>query len=417
MDAQIYQIIEKTHINTILQSFHICSELSIQLLDDLGNIIFSVGEQMNFCKKIESYLLGIHNCNEFHILASKRAISIGESYIFPCNASLNHITYPILYKGTYMGSVLVGPFLLDKADSTLITELSKKNQLPTSALLDLYDELNAVPVITPVKATHMSKLLSQLMLGVFAGQTSNTTQNQGKLLQQSKINESIQQYKNGGDQIVYQYPYDKEKALIGKVKNGDMDSAKKLLNDLLGYVFFSEGNEIGAIKVRSLELCSLLSRAAIEGGAATQDIFFLNNNFYKNLNLINSIDELCFVLQDTVIAFVENSFTQKHSPNSVIIKKAIHYIGEHFHENITLSEIADEVHLNPSYLSSVFKSTTGASFKDYLNTVRIEECKRLLLHTDYSLVDIAIACGYEDQSYFSKVFKKYTGISPKQYRS
>jgi len=64
----------------------------------------------------------------------------------------------------------------------------------------------------------------------------------------------------------------------------------------------------------------------------------------------------------------------------------------------------------------LFKQVTGISFKEYLNKVRIEEAKSLLEHTDYSIMEIAVACGYSDQSYFTKVFKKATGITPKQYR-
>ena len=64
----------------------------------------------------------------------------------------------------------------------------------------------------------------------------------------------------------------------------------------------------------------------------------------------------------------------------------------------------------------LFKKSTGSSFKEYLNMVRIEESKRLLSNTDFSIIDIAIAVGFEDQSYFSKVFKKFTGLTPKQFR-
>ena len=74
------------------------------------------------------------------------------------------------------------------------------------------------------------------------------------------------------------------------------------------------------------------------------------------------------------------------------------------------------MHLHPSYFSTVFKNAAGLSFKEYLNKVRIEESKILLQNTDFSIIDIAVAVGFEDQSYFSKVFKKYTGTTPKQFR-
>lgn len=98
------------------------------------------------------------------------------------------------------------------------------------------------------------------------------------------------------------------------------------------------------------------------------------------------------------------------------MKKTAEYITGHFSEAITLAEAASFVHMNPSYLSKLFKNVTGMTFTEYLNKVRLEEAKRLLNHTDYSIIDIAVACGFSNQSYFTKVFKKYTGTTPKQYR-
>lgn len=108
---------------------------------------------------------------------------------------------------------------------------------------------------------------------------------------------------------------------------------------------------------------------------------------------------------------------QNTSPkNMEIMKNAIHFITENYAYRITLSDVASEAHLNPAYFSSLFKQSTGISFKEYLNLVRIEESKRLLITTEFSIIDIAIGIGFEDQSYFSKVFKKYTGVTPKQFR-
>ena len=170
------------------------------------------------------------------------------------------------------------------------------------------------------------------------------------------------------------------------------------------------------VKARAIELCSLLSRTAIEGGAPTDSILKLNNHFLQNLQQIHTMDTLCYKLQEIVETFSESMFNYIPSRNSELIKKAMLYISEHFNAPLTLEEVAAHVHLHPSYFSTLFKSSTGSSFKEYLNMVRIEESKRLLSNTDYSIIDIAVAVGFEDQSYFSKVFKKYTGLTPKQFR-
>ena len=189
-----------------------------------------------------------------------------------------------------------------------------------------------------------------------------------------------------------------------------------MLNDLLGYVLFSEGNSLDILKTRAIELCSLLSRTAIEGGAPTDTVLKLNNQFLQNLTKITSLEILCQKLQEIVEAFSESMFNYIPSKNNELIKKAMLYISENFSTPLTLEAVADQIHLHPAYFSSLFKQSTGSSFKEYLNMVRIEESKRLLANTDFSIIDIAMAVGFEDQSYFSKVFKKYTGLTPKQFR-
>lgn len=305
---------------------------------------------------------------------------------------------------------------MDKPDSLLISEIAKRYPIPTEDLLEMYDESGELVVLPPSKVTYLSRLLYYLFSGLIADSKEQLLTNQGKLLQQSRINESIQMYKNSGALKKNNYPYDKEKQLITKVKTGNALEAKALLNDLLGYVFFSEGSNLEIVKSRSIELCSLLSRAAIEGGATSDSILKINNQFLKTLQSVCSLDDLCYKLQETIDVFTECMFERIPSKNNEIIKKAIRYISRNFASPLTLEEVAGEVHLNPAYFSTMFKQSTGSSFKEYLNMVRIEESKRLLSNTDYSVIDIAVATGFEDQSYFSKVFKKYTGLTPKQYR-
>ncbi|MGL5513630.1 MAG: helix-turn-helix domain-containing protein, partial [Sporomusa sp.] len=79
-------------------------------------------------------------------------------------------------------------------------------------------------------------------------------------------------------------------------------------------------------------------------------------------------------------------------------------------------DISQEVHLSPSYFSKIFKKETGHNFNTYLNMLRIEKSKKLLLYDNLKLISIASLVGFEDQSYFTKVFKRVTGVSPHQYR-
>ncbi len=412
----IYSIITQEKLEQMLTAFQACTELPIHIIDERGNTILSKGESVHFCREFQKHLPAGETCEQIHINASEKAISLGETYIFACHANLNHIVFPLINKNALFGSVLVGPFLMDNPDSLLILDIARHYDIPTASLLELYETSNDIAIVQPAKVTQISRLLYFLLSNLVTDSRDQFVANQHKLSQQSKINDSIQMYKTSGYIEEATYPYEKEKALISKVKTGNVQEANGILNDLLGYVLFSEGSSLDTVKSRSIELCSLLSRASIEGGAPTNKILVLNNMFLKSLMDITTLDNLCIKLQECVETFSESMFLQIPTKNNDVVQRAASYIAKNFANPLTLEEVSQYVHLNPAYFSTIFKQSTGSSFKEHLNMVRIEESKRLLANTDYSIIDIATATGFENQSYFAKVFKKYTGLTPKQYR-
>lgn len=416
MQPLLYSIIKKQSLHELLETFYQCINLPVQVLDENGEMLDQFGETHNYCKIFKHFLSANDSCTKMHSSASKLAMSLGETYIFSCHSNLNHIVFPLANNNVLLGSILAGPFVMDAPDSLLLSDIAKKYNIPTENLLEMYEEAGNVPIIEPSKVTHISRLLYFMCSGLVTDSKNQFVMNHNKLYQQSQINESIQMYKASPHVNKKTYPYEKEKALITKLKTGDTEQAKALLNDLLGYVFFAEGNNLEVVKSRSIELSSLLSRAAIEGGATSDSILRINNQFLMDLATVSTLDDLCYKLQETIEVFTECMFNYIPSKSNEITKKAIQYISKNFAQNITLEDVANHVHLNPAYFSTLFKQSTGSSFKEYLNMVRIEESKHLLANTDHSIIDIALAAGFEDQSYFSKVFKKYTGLTPKQYR-
>ena len=100
-----------------------------------------------------------------------------------------------------------------------------------------------------------------------------------------------------------------------------------------------------------------------------------------------------------------------------IIDAAIGYMERNYKQELSLEEVAEQVHLNPYYFSKVFKQQTGETFIDYITRIRIEHAKRWMNNKDISLKEICYLVGYNDPNYFSRVFKKVTGITPSEYRA
>ena len=92
------------------------------------------------------------------------------------------------------------------------------------------------------------------------------------------------------------------------------------------------------------------------------------------------------------------------------------YLQEHLAEEISLSVLADEFHLNAQYISQLFKNEIGVNFLAYLTNIRMENAKKLLLSTSLSIAEVSAQSGYGDYRVFTKVFKKSEGITPSQYR-
>jgi AraC-like DNA-binding protein len=106
--------------------------------------------------------------------------------------------------------------------------------------------------------------------------------------------------------------------------------------------------------------------------------------------------------------------TRKHNK---IVREAERYVAKNYARKISLEEVAAHVYVSPSYLSRLFKARTGNTFRRIVNMSRIAEAVRLLEHTEQSLSEVALAIGFEDHSYFTKVFKRHVGMNPSDYRS
>ena len=102
--------------------------------------------------------------------------------------------------------------------------------------------------------------------------------------------------------------------------------------------------------------------------------------------------------------------------NNELIDQIKIYIQRNYQKNLTQEFIASLFYLNRSYLSQLFKKKTGQKFVDYLNDVRIEKAKDLLVTSERKMYIIAKSVGYDNVKYFFRIFKKKTGISPEQFR-
>lgn len=138
--------------------------------------------------------------------------------------------------------------------------------------------------------------------------------------------------------------------------------------------------------------------------------------------------------ESQIIETIFNCFDKKQKPaatpsqhvNAVVTEhKTTHnhtismvkaYIDEHFHQNLTLEDLAELAHFSPSYLSRLFHNTTGLTLKTYITLKRLENAEYLLKNSSLNIHEIAFNCGFPNVSHFNRVFKSHTNLSPMEYR-
>lgn len=121
-------------------------------------------------------------------------------------------------------------------------------------------------------------------------------------------------------------------------------------------------------------------------------------------------------LMKLLFLYIQEHCEKGLTPNQSLTEKVRQYIHNHFTEKITQQDLCDIANVSASYLDRVFKHTTGKTPMDYINSMRTKAAADLLARKEFTIERISEEVGISDPKYFSRVFKKYTGLSPKQYR-
>lgn len=213
-----------------------------------------------------------------------------------------------------------------------------------------------------------------------------------------------------------EYPINSERQLQQSIRAGDKEGSQRLLNVLLSGLYLACGNDLAKIKQHVHSLLVLMSRAAIDGGADVNDIFRLSQSYEPEIEKLRNLEELNRWLSMVLHRFINFVFDFNDIKHHNVIYQTTAYIKENLAEKLTLEDAAEHVSLSKSYFCRILKDELGYTFTEYVNHLRVERAKLYLRDSTMSIADIAYAVGFDDQSYFTRIFKKLTNVSPGQYR-
>lgn len=209
-------------------------------------------------------------------------------------------------------------------------------------------------------------------------------------------------------------PHHAAEQIAGHLQQGDSESAIRQLDQLLEN-YRSIKEPIENVKVACLLISSYCFRLLSTSQPFAPEMEESQSAVYKQIQESKSIQLLADILERLILSCSRAVARSDRQPNYIVIE-CQKYIREHYNQNLSLQIIADHIHINSSYLSRLYKKVTGESIIDVINKYRIDMAKKLLRNPASKVFEVAEAVGIETPAYFTHVFSKYTGMSPKEYK-
>lgn len=220
-------------------------------------------------------------------------------------------------------------------------------------------------------------------------------------------------------------PYDQEIRESASIENGDIEMYRKSISeDYTGKLGTLSKDELRNAKNLSIVLMTLASRAAIRGGLLPEVAFSMSDIFIQKIEEMTDPIATVNLARQFQVEYIkavaeirqQKQASRSHSEKNIWVEQAKTYIFKHLHEKIRIQDIAEFLHLNANYLSELFKQCESITLTDFILKEKVKLTKNLLAYSPYSYIEIATYLGFSSQSHLGKVFKKYTGMTLRQYR-
>jgi len=341
------------------------------------------------------------HCNAYntHLYGAYEAERWDGKYIYYCPRGYTFVAATPAAQNSLMEyCIVVGPIIMANDDD------------PFEDPLNIADPVSTVPRMTTKQVRALSEMLAIAInactMEFLPADTASG--NQAEFLQMMYDLTTTQQPKL--------YPIESERQLQEYVRTGNRIEAQKLLNELLAHIYRQAENDSARIKTRARELLILMGRAAIDGGADVDEILNLCQQYSHEVESLRGIEMLNRWIGAILNKFISFVFDFNDIKHQNVVFKATAYIKENLGDKISLDQVAEQVYLSKSYFCRIIKEELNCTFTEYVNRLRVERSKYLLRNTDVSIAEIANTVGFGDQSYFTRIFKKQTGVAPGKYR-
>ena len=212
-----------------------------------------------------------------------------------------------------------------------------------------------------------------------------------------------------------EYPFELENQYLKRGMRADREGALSCANEFFDWMLIQGGGVRDNIEVKILELVMRLERSAFEAGNVRYG-FRYRENYLSELKAAPDIEGLRRWFLDKTRDLCENISTAREREYENVVTRAKGYIDENYAKDLSLDEVSKMVDISPYYFSKLFKQEVGENFIEYVTRTRIMHGRQLLEDPRYSIKEVCVMSGYSDPNYFSRIFKKYEGMTPSEYR-
>ena len=404
------------YLKQSLKSFADITDIPVTLFNEKNEIVCEFLTNRKICGLFENYRICSSQCRNALDSAGQFTARLGEPYIFLCKAGLTNIAISLIAEGTFAGYIIAGPIVMGTLRDSTLNSFQQLNNLDEKmlSLAELF--ASNMKAFEPVQVSEIALLLYNSVIAASSVNKENYyTRLRNQYDKQNQINVDIQNYKK--EQSSFEYPYELEQTLLQAILNGQVREASSLVRQMLNSFSIMEAGNLEPVKDKTLWLFAIVMRMTSDRQANLRQLLDADMDIINHLSDADNFDDLT----DTAVHLIEiitgNMISSVYNGRSAIVSKALQFINMNYTERITLKMIEEELHVNASYFSTHFKNEMGIPFTQYVNNLRIKNACELLATTNLGIIDISITIGFDDQSYFSKVFKKETGMTPKQYRA
>lgn len=392
-------------IEDSLISFSLITDVPVTFFSPECEILWEVNHDKKVCLSNKEY--NDPECSCFFNLRSamKTAHQLGEVYIYICNTGLTSMCYSLIYENELVGYFNAGPILMGKNRSNTISQFYNNVSKELTDLPLLLTIIDGMKMYTPQEVTYLSRLFSDAFMSAF--QHENESGIVSSVNEDVSAGAKIIEIKK--DRIQMQYPLSLEQNLIRAIKTGSCESSRKLFSEYLGELAVFEGGNLSVLKLRLLTLFAKLMNTTSDHE---------NMDHLETINNASSFTELSKAAI-RIADLTARSFSSGNSytGDSEIIAEAIEYIHNNYTKEINLSRTADAIHVNNTYLSTLFKKEMHISIIDYINDLKLKRAAELLSGTNSSITEISLSCGFRGMSHFARLFSAKYNETPRQYRN